>query len=334
MVGKEIRVSERSKLMNNHTNRIKRLSKERELEIETAVYNYAYPCIQLTVHDDQDVTNNVMTSKMGGIPYTPSTLSFPQLTKSQTSHCTFQLIGQLNFAELHEQIPSFPETLLPLPEKGIFQLYYLMPNHLEQIQSLTNEGKQIDEECGLQLDDNEAFFIAWHPEPSLTHHQPQNASLGYPETGNPITYSSSHSIDRAFEQRIKNQFTQEEIKAFVWHAPWRKHHLLGEPNFMQFDPRREYGIQDSVGCLNLFRWIGVALTKGMDEAKKRDQIIMDEKFRQEEALLGKQHILWQIAEPNDSIRDFFTYSTILLTINEADLIAGDLSNAWVSYQYT
>jgi len=312
----------------------KRLPKERELEMETAAYNPNFPAIQLTIHDDQDATENIKASKMGGIPYTPNTLQFPELTASQAEHCVFQLLGQLNFAELHEQVSPYPDTLLPLPQQGILQLYYLMPKEPETLLSVTAVEEKIGEECGIQLDDKDAFFIAWHPNPSIHEHHPQQAKLGYPQKGNPITFKASHSIDSDFEKRLVDQFSPEEIRAFVWHAPWRKHHLLGEPNHLQYDPRREYGKGEQLGCLNMLGWLGVALTKGLDEASKREQIILEEKLRQNESQFGKQHILWQIAEPNDSIRDFFTYTTILLTINEADLLAGNLDKAWVSYQYT
>ncbi|MEM7335686.1 MAG: DUF1963 domain-containing protein [Chloroflexota bacterium] len=321
-------------MMQEPFERPERLPREKELAIETAAYNPAFPAIQITVHDDQDVTSNIMTSKMGGTPYAPSTLQLPQLNKTQIKHCTFQLLGQLNFAELHEQVSPYPETLPPLPKSGILQLYYMMPNHLDNIQSFSNEGEQIEEECGLQLDDEQAFFIAWHPDPSFEAHQPVQASSGYLETGHPITFASSFSIDRSFEERLANQFSQEEIRAFEWQSPWRKHHLLGEPNFMQYDPRREYGTVEPAGCLGIFSWIGVALTKGIDEARRREEIKMEEQFQQNESQFGRQHILWQIAEPNDSIRELFTYTTILLTINEADLLAGQLDKAWVSYQYT
>jgi len=254
------------------------------------------PAIQIQVEAAQPPLP-VVASKFGGIPFTPDGFTWPRTPSGRT----MEFIGQINFAEVVTQTPSFSEKL---PHQGIFQFFY-----------------DIDKMVwGFDPNDQNFWRFIWYPNPDISQSVPCAERVSFPEREFPLSFETIFSLPDVWTllptRESREEFSDEERGVYQNFTEQNrpKHQLLGHSWNIQDDPR--YTAQ--------FASNGVYMGS---PAYKNDP-------RTPELLKGLDdwQLLWQI--DSDDRLDFMwgDDGMLYIFVKREAVQKADLSSAWLDLQ--
>src|SRR5262245_2144150 len=235
--------------------------------------------------------------RFGGLPFTPEDFKWPVTPAGRP----MEFIGQINFAEVVAQLPSFPESL---PSQGIFQFFY----DLEELV------------WGFDPKHQNFWRFTWYP----TLHGLRSVQLmegvTLLERGHAISFQEKITLPDictllpALESR--SVYTDEEIDAYQDFSGQEKieHQLLGHSCNIQGDPRYDAQLASN----------GVYYG---DSSFKDDP-------RTLELLRGVNdwQLLWQIDSNDDLNMMWGDCGMLYVMVKREALRARDLSAPWLVLQ--
>jgi uncharacterized protein YwqG len=176
------------------------------------------PAIQIVAEPAQTSLSS-HTSKFGGTPFTPEDFTWPH----NPSGRPMEFIGQINFAEVVAQTPSFLESV---PNEGIFQFFY-----------------DIDKMVwGFDPKDQNFWRFIWYPAPKGLRVAPCSEQISFPQREFALTFQPTFSLPDVWSllstPEKRAEFLNEERDAYQDFTEQNrpKHQILGHSWNIQDDP--------------------------------------------------------------------------------------------------
>ncbi|HEY7181876.1 MAG TPA: YwqG family protein [Blastocatellia bacterium] len=237
------------------------------------------------------------TSKFGGLPFTPEEFKWPVNPAGRL----MEFIGQINFAEVVSQAPSFSEVL---PSHGIFQFFYDL------------------EELVWGFDPNHQNFwrFIWHPSPHSLRSIPCREGGSSSQRVHAISFQEKVTLPDIWTLlptlESRSVYTDEEIDAYQDFIGQEdiKHQLLGHSWNIQDDPRYEAQLVSN----------GVYCGDPSFKDDPRTPALLER--------VNDWQLLWQI-DSDDSLDVMWGDCGMLyIMVKREALRAGDLSAPWLGLQ--
>jgi len=279
-------------------------------------------------------------SRFGGMPFTPAGFDWPRNASGEPQ----RFIGQINFAEVLEQVPMFRNEL---PPRGEFQFFHDAP-------------------CVTGGDPDTCFRLVWHPDAKDSDHEvvplpkgayeyEESACIRFVECGSLPDLAGLLSgswlveyVFRDYEHRLRpaEQEAQWSYDAIA-HAREPEHKVLGHAYGIQYDPRWSTAFDHQRHPWDLLdRWIKW-FTPRMEALPFDDEGMVDEDavlrgwtdwLAQDPgacamyAELSGWRLLWQIDTDDELALMWGDLGMISVMVRADDLARGDLSRAWADWQ--